>query len=86
MLCATTWSADHPPSSHVFTAVVQPRFGVFLWPLQQRGAGVRGLEGSKLEDSLDFFFQVGATQVDAATLAVMAGTLANGGKCPTTDT
>ena len=51
-----------------------------------RGAGVRGLEGSKLEDSLDFFFQVGATQVDAATLAVMAGTLANGGKCPTTDT
>ena len=41
--------------------------------------------GTDLKNTLDFYFQSCALEVNAESHAVMSATLANSGTCPTTD-
>lgn len=50
-----------------------------------RGAGVQGLEGNRLSDALDFYFQSCSIACNTDDMAVIAATLARGGICPTTN-
>jgi glutaminase len=50
-----------------------------------RGSGVKGLEGNKITEVLDFYFQMCAIACNTRDLGIIAATLANGGLCPLTN-
>ena len=45
---------------------------------------MKGLDGAELTETLDFYVQVRSIEATVLTGAVIAGTLANAGVCPTT--
>lgn len=50
-----------------------------------RGHGTPGLEGNRIHEVLEFYFQCCSIACNTKDMSIIAATLANGGKCPITN-